>query len=143
MDKKEEQQKPVVVKQFIANWYEKNKNQLEFSIWDYVYRFEDQENTSFKEWFNDSKSEPFKTLVNMHQFGYEIEKEKKYIIKFKNIQSGTAYLKYDTVIEKWYFGIEQGSSSSRLYHTKEELNKGGFDWVFFCKGVEVTEVEEG
>lgn len=143
MDKKEEQQKPVVVKQFIANWYEKNKNQLEFNMWDYVYRFEDQEGTSFKEWFNDSKSEPFKTLVNMHQFGYEIEKEKKYIIKFKNIQSGTAYLKYDTVIEKWYFGIEQGSSSSRLYHTKEELNKGGFGWVFFCKGVEVTEVEEG
>lgn len=40
--------KPVVVKQFVANWYEKHKSSLEFSIWDYLYGFDEQEETSFK-----------------------------------------------------------------------------------------------
>lgn len=75
-------------------------------------------------------------------FGYEVEKEKKYLVKFKNIQSGTQYLKYDKVIEKWYFGIEQGTSSSILHNTKDELISGGFGWVFSCEGVEVEEVQD-
>lgn len=142
MDKKEEQQKPVVVKQFIANWYEKNKNHLEFNMWDYVYRFDMQENTSFKEWFNDSKTEPFKTLVNMHQFGYKVEKEKKYIIKLKNVQKGSESFKFDRVIEKWCFGFNQETSSTRLYHTKKDLVDAGFEWMFSCPGFEIKEVEE-
>lgn len=131
------------VKQFVANWYEQHKYDFEFNVWDYVYRFEGQEETSFKKWFNDSKENPFQTLVKMHLFGYEVEEEKKYIIKVKNVQSGTMYLKYDRVIEDWYFGIKQDSVTTLLYHTKEELEKGGFGWVFSCEGVEVTEVEEG
>ena len=142
MDNKEKTQNPVVVKEFIANWYEKNKYNLEFNMWDYVYMFDRQEDTSFKKWFNDPKTEPFKTLVNMKQFGYKV-KENKYLVKFKNVYSGTECLKYDSVIKGWYFGIEQGNSSSRFYHTKEELEEGGFGWVFNSPGIEVTEVEEG
>ena len=143
MNKKEEQQKPVVVKQFIANWYEKHKYNLEFNMWDYVYRFDYQEDTSLKEWFNDPKTEPFKTLINMHQFGYEIEKEKKYIIKLKEVSSSTNVLKHNLNDDTWYMGIEEEFYALTPCHTKEELTKGGFSWVFFCKGVEVIEVEEG
>ena len=73
--------------------------------------------------------------------GYEVEKERKYKVKFKNIQSGTRYLKYDGVIEKWYFGINQDSSAARLCHTKEELKKAGFQEVFNSPLFEVEEVE--
>jgi hypothetical protein len=73
--------------------------------------------------------------------GYEVEKEPKYTVKFKNIQSGTRYLKYDGVIEKWYFGINQDSNAARLCHTKKQLEEAGFGWVFDCPGVEVEEVE--
>lgn len=72
--------------------------------------------------------------------GYEIEQGKKYIVKFKNIMSGTTYLKYDVVIEKWYFGIKQDSISTRLYHTREETEKSGFGWVFDCPEIEIEEV---
>lgn len=143
MDKKEEQQKPVVVKQFIANWYEKNKNHLEFNIWDYVYRFEDQENTSFKEWFNDAKTEPFKTLVNMHQFCYEVEKEKRYFVKMKGIAERYCYLNYSFLSEGWFFDDEHNNSNMRAHHTRKEIEEAGFGWVFSCGGMEVTEVEEG
>ena len=73
--------------------------------------------------------------------GYTVEKEKKYKVKFKNIQSGTRYLKYDGVIEKWYFGINQDSSAARLCHTKKELEVGGFGEVFNSPLFEVEEVE--
>lgn len=142
MDKKEEQQKPVVVKEFIANWYEKNKYNLEFNMWDYVYMFDRQEDTSFKEWFNAPKTEPFKTLVNMHQFGYVVEK-KLYLVKIKGIKVGEAYLNYDSKDKKWYFDNRINGDTIKTFHTKEELKEGGFEWVFSCEGVEVTEVEEG
>lgn len=143
MNKKEEQQKPVVVKQFIANWYEKNKNNLEFSIWDYVYRFEAQEDTSFKKWFNDPFTEPFKTLVNMHQFGYRVEKDKKYLVKLKGVSSQSNILKHNLNDDTWYMGTEEEFYALTPCHTKEELKKAGFGWVFTSPGVEVTEVEEG
>lgn len=143
MNKKEEQQKPVVVKQFIANWYEENKHSLEFNIWVYVYMFDRQENTSFKEWFNDPKTEPFKTLVNMHQFGYEVEKEKKYIVKLNGVSSSTNVLKHNISDDTWYMGIEEEFYALTPCHTKKQLENAGFGWVFSCKGMEVTEVEEG
>lgn len=33
------------------------------------------------------------------------------------------------------------SSTARLYHTKEELRKAGFEWMFSCPGLEIEEVE--
>ena len=64
----------VTVPQFVADWYEKNKNNLDYNIWNYVYEWENQEEDEFRNWFNHS-SEAFQTLINMHQFGYEIEKK--------------------------------------------------------------------
>lgn len=132
----------VTVPQFVADWYEKHKNDFEFAVFNYLYMFDKQDESDFKRWFRDSRTEPFQILVSMLQFGYEVEKEKKYKVKFKNIQSGTRYLKYDGVIEKWYFGINQDSSAARLCHTKEELKKAGFQEVFNSPLFEVEEVEE-
>ena len=46
------------------------------------------------------------------------------------------------VIGKWYFGLNQESSTARLYHTKEDLVNAGFKWMFNCPGIEIKEVEE-
>lgn len=73
----DEPQKPVV-KQFVADWYEEHKDNLEFYIFDYVYRFDQQKNSDFKDWFDGFKNKPVQIFVNMHQFGYEVEKEKRY-----------------------------------------------------------------
>ena len=78
----DEPQKPVV-KQFVADWYEKNKNNLDYNIWNYVYEWEDQEEDEFKNWF-DHSNKAFQIIVNMHQFGYKIEEEKRYEVKLKN-----------------------------------------------------------
>lgn len=75
-------------------------------------------------------------------FGYEIEQEKKYLVKFKNITKDSSFLKYDGVVGKWYFGMNGDTIAIRLHHTKEELEQGNFGWVFSCEGVEVREVED-
>lgn len=74
--------------------------------------------------------------------GYEIEQEKRYAIRFKNIRKETNYLKYDRVVKNWYLGAEEFSEERKTYHTKKELESSGFDWVFNCPGIEVKEVKE-
>ena len=135
----------VVVPQFVADWYEENKDDFEFNVWDWIaFRNEPEklENKEFNYWINDGEGNPIQTLVNMHQFGYEVEKEKRYTIRFKNIRKETRYLKYDRVVENWYFGVEQCSKETKISHTRKELEEAGFGWVFDCEGIEVEEVEE-
>lgn len=74
--------------------------------------------------------------------GYEIEQEKRYAIRFKNIRKETNYLKYDRVVKNWYLGAEEFSKERKTYHTKKELESSVFDWVFNCPGIEVKEVKE-
>lgn len=131
----------VTVPQFVADWYEECKDNLEYNLWSYIYNWGTKEECDFKNWLDLGRNNPIQTLINMHQFGYEVEKEKRYIVKFKNVQSGSRYFKYDGVIGKWYFGINQDSNTTRLCHTKEELEEAGFGEVFNSPLFEVEEVE--
>ena len=126
----------VKVPQFVANWYEKHKYDFEFNMWDYVYRFDMQEDTSFKKWFNDPKTEPFKTLVNMHQFGYTVEEEKRYIVSLKNGQP----LVKSRLGSVLYFSQDLKAGNYKV--TRKELEEAGIGEVFTSPLFEVEEVTE-
>lgn len=136
-------EKPVVP-QYVADWYEEIKDNFGYDLVEAINSIpvpvDGEEYTDFEKWVLDNEN-ALTTLVNMHQFGYEVEEEKRYIIKFKNIQKGTEYLKFDRVIERWYFGLEEYSNERRIYHTPKELEDAGFGWVFNCEGIEIEEVE--
>lgn len=132
----------VVVPQFVAEWYEEHKDSLEVSIFDYVYRINEKEESVFKKWFVDSTTRPFQILVNMHQFGYTVEEEKRYIIKLKGVPDGAKFLKYAKVTQEWYFGMKGFYSDGKIRHTRKELEEANFGWVFDCEGIEIEEVEE-
>ena len=142
--KKLDEPEKVKVPQFVADWYEENKDEFELNLWVFLTDF-DEENIDMSErfgiWLGDEDNNPIQTLVNMHQFGYTVEKEKRYTIRFKNIRKETRYLKYDRVVENWYFGVEQCSKETKISHTRKELEGAGFGWVFDCEGIEVEEVE--
>lgn len=125
----------VKVKQFVADWYEENKDSFEFNVWDWI-AFRDEakklENREFNNWINDSRENPIQILVNMHQFGYEIEKEKQYLVKIKATKH---YLVKDGN-GKIFFSL-----AFKGYLTKKELEEAGFGWVFSCEGIEIKEVE--
>jgi hypothetical protein len=137
---RQELNKPVVP-QFVADWYEKHKYNFEFCIWDYVYRFDMQEDTSFKKWFNEPKTEPFKILVNMHQFGYTVEEEKRYLVKMKGIDTDFNFLNRHRNENYWIFSSKDKNTLYQTHHTRKELEKAGFGEVFNSTLFEVKEVE--
>lgn len=132
-----------VVKQFVADWYEEHKDDFEFNIWDWVaYSDESEklENKEFNSWINDSEGNPIQTLVNMHQFGYEVEKEPKYIVKLKGVYHGD--LGYAENFNGYsFYNKDRNPSGIKYEHTRKQLEDAGFGWVFDCEGIEVEEVE--
>ena len=137
--------KKVVVPQFVADWYEEYKDDFEFNIWDWVaYSDESEklENKEFNSWINDSEGNPIQTLVNMHQFGYEVEKEKRYLVKVKGMKRVNGCLAINKKLAIWFFGTSGNSNNYRTHHTRKQLEEDGFGWVFDCPGIEIEEVTE-
>ncbi len=129
----------VKVPQFVADWYEENKDYFEFNVWDWI-AFRDEakklENREFNNWINDSRENPIQTLVNMHQFGYEAEEEKRYEVILCNGQSlKTVYRQGGDHLD---FEMVYGDLES---FTRKRLEEAGFGWVFDCPGIEIEEVE--
>ena len=132
-------QKPVV-KQFVADWYEEYKDNLEYNIWSYIYNWERKEKSEFKNWLNVGRNNPIQTLVNMHQFGYTVEKEKRYLVKMKNLRALFCYLAY--IPDEGYWTLmASGGESIVIKHTRKELEDAGFGEVFNCPLFEIEEVE--
>lgn len=132
----------VVIPKFVAEWYEEHKDNLEVSIFDYVYRINEKEESIFKKWFVDSTTRPFQILVNMHQFGYKVEKEKRYLVKVKGICGKHETLNRERHSNKWLFSDREENSLYDTHFTHKELEGAGFGWVFDCEGIEVEEVTE-
>ena len=136
-------EKPVVP-QYVADWYEEHKNKLDYDLWEYLVDWNYQKPSEFKDWMaRDGKAEPVITLVNMHQFGYEVEEEKQYTVKIKAVLGqylGKYYLNNEELTPQFsrtQFTVDK----ERPTFTRKELEDADFGWVFDCPGVEVKEVE--
>ena len=127
--------KPVKVPPFVAVWYEINKENFDENI-AYLCLNNWGEFINDKTLFNwMSNTDNFiQILVNMHQFGYEVEKEKRYLVKIK---ASNQYIMSNPDENAIFF------YSCRAYSklTRKELEEAGFGWVFDCEGIEVEEVE--
>ena len=128
----------VKVKQFVADWYEENKDDFEGNLYRCTHNipstFDGAKLNEFERWFLNASTKPFQALVNMHQFGYEVDEEKRYLVKIK--ASGQYIMNNPDENAVFFY-------SSRAYSklTRKELEEAGFGWVFDCPGVEVKEVE--
>ena len=135
----------VQVPQFVADWYEENKDDFETSLFQCVYELfkkrNDEELNEFEKWVIDENTKPFQTLVNMHQFGYEVEEEKKFFVKIKCLSEEYKYLNYFKSCREWLFSEKEETKEYRTAHTRKELEEAGFGWVFDCPGIEIEEVE--
>lgn len=138
----------VVVPQFVAEWYEEHKNKFYLNLhklaWELIENLDEDcfvpekaLDSDFKRWYHKNET-AIQTLINMHQFGYTTEKEKRYSVKIKGVAMAYFYLKKD-IRGNWWLGGD--STVFGKYHTRKELEDAGFGWVFDCEGVEVQEVE--
>ncbi|HHQ0786623.1 TPA: DUF1642 domain-containing protein [Listeria monocytogenes] len=78
---KAEEPERIVVPQCVADWYEKYKCALEYSIWKYIYEWADQDYESdFYSFMNHACNNPIETLIKM-KYGYEVEKGPLYYVR--------------------------------------------------------------
>lgn len=125
---------PVKVPPSVAVWYEINKDNLDKNI-AYLCLNNWGEFINDKTLFNwMSNTDNFiQILVNMHQFGYEVEEEKRYFVKVKATKH---YISKDGIGEIFF------SLAYKESFTKKQLEEAGFGWVFDCPGIEIEEVTE-
>ena len=135
--------KPKDVPQFVVDWYETYKDNLEYSIWEWMrYEPNREKNKEFFLWLNDASNNPVETLVKMKLFDYKVKKVKRYIVKIKRVNSDKCYLNCVGNENSWIISDKEEYKYVRVKHTKEELCQAGFGWVFNCPGIEIEEVEE-
>ena len=133
----EEPQK-LVVPQFVADWYEEHKDNLEYNIWDWMkYNLEPKkrENVIFSRWLGKTVNNPVETLIKMKLYGYEVKKEKRYTVKMRSTKQP---LFYNSLEKRLFFSL--GKLATQFTH--KQLEEAGFGWVFNCEGIEIEEVQD-
>ncbi|EHC6211616.1 hypothetical protein DYZ59_02369 [Listeria monocytogenes] len=69
------------VPQFVADWYGQHRHKLEYSIWRYIYDWDDQDcESDFYDFMKNDNLKPVETLIKMKD-GYEVEKEPLYYVR--------------------------------------------------------------
>ena len=141
-------EKPVVP-QFVADWYEESKDYFEWNLYNLCVDFHKRElPDDLHEWFSDISNKPIETLVMMHKFGYEVEKEKLYTVEIPNPNSSgysKIYLaknkdgKVELFTWSGYTSIEFADNwkqEENAQLTESEIKKD-FDWAWqFAEEVE-------
>jgi hypothetical protein len=73
--------------------------------------------------------------------GYEVEEEKRYLVKVKGVSGYGRYLNKALSSNEYFFASNNEIKSYRTKFTRKELEEAGFGWVFDCPGIKIEEVE--
>lgn len=132
---KQELNKPVKIPQFVADWIEVCKEHLTTSLYTAMNpNFMKENNQSFDLILWIKKSSNQETFALAWILGYEVDEEKRYLVKIK---ASNQYIVNNPDENAIFF------YSCRAYSklTRKELEEAGFGWVFDCPGIEIEEVE--
>lgn len=131
----------VTIPQSVADWIRKCKTfksfavSLSFALQPSVWEANGLSDESI-EWLANAENQEI--FARAWLDGYEVEKEKRYRVKF--IQTGQ-HLAKNIFPKSEYFVIKTSAISSTDNFTRKELEEANFGWLFDCPGVEVKEVE--
>lgn len=132
----DEPQKPVVP-QFVADYIEFKKEQ-NFHVYGAMRVIKGHYDKRVPDWFYEGNID---TFVRAWLDGYEVEKEKRYLVKVKNVQTRQGTLNRSKNSGVFIFSNPEENSLYDTKFTRKELEVAGFGWVFDCEGIEVEEVE--
>ena len=127
----------IQVPQFVAD-YIKYAKENDWDLIDAMKGVSYEDYDDLVKWFyKDDNQETFAlSFIN----GYHIEKEKRYLVKAKGVYLNSCLI-FEKTNKKWFFSSIYEIDHQRGYHTRKELEKAGFGWVFDCPGIEIEEVE--
>ena len=124
-----EESQPVKVPQCVADVIEGAREQSP-ELEDALHYTWGNGTKEFTEWYNKKSNRDL--FARAWLDGYEVEKEKRYLVKIKATKH---YISKDG-IGKIFFSLAYKES-----FTKKELEEADFGWVFDCPGIEIEEVE--
>ncbi len=129
----DEPEKPVVP-QFVADWYEDNKDEFEYNLYRLCIDFYGRKlHEDLHEWFDNDKNKPIEVLVLMNKFGYEVEKEKLYTVELPNPNrtdvSLVLGLYNDGKVAIFAVCTDSWKYEKRYKLTEAEIKKD-FDWAW-------------
>ena len=128
----------ITIPQVVADWIEWTKKEG-LDLQDAMNLISGKENEKLlRLFYNESNQE---TFARAWLDGFEIEKEKRYLVKIVGMDNINGYLSYNKKLKKWFFGIASESRPYRSKHTRKELEDAGFGEVFNCPLFEIEEVE--
>lgn len=125
-----DEQKPVKVPQFVADYIE-FKKENNFHVYGAMRVIEDHHDKRVPEWFYEKNIE---TFARAWLDGYEVEKEKRYTVVMKATKQP---LYYNAGDKKLFFSL--GGLATKF--TRKQLEDAGFGWVLDCPGIEIEEVK--
>ena len=129
--------KKVTVPQFVADWIEHTKKE-NYHIFGAIQATESDDMLDDWMWCDDN----MEIFARAWLDGYEVEKEKRYLVKMKGLRECFSYLNYDSIDAEWYFADAENGPAVGTHCTRKELESAGFGWVFDCPGIEIEEVTE-
>ena len=130
------EQEKVTIPQVIAEYIEQKKDD-DYHLLGAMTEIRSHKNKEIDEWFEEDDN--MELFARAWLDGYEVEKEKRYRVKIKG-KIEENLLVYGLGINRYFFARTY-DSTKRNEHTREQLEKAGFGWVFDCEGIEVEEVE--
>ena len=126
--------KKVKVPQCVADWIERSKQEkrnLRNAL--------NNGGEKMRLWFLDQEN--YDLFARAWLDGYEVEKEKRYYVRFKWIESAYSYLTFIKRFDAWTLADIKLDKKFRSEHTRKQLEEADFGWVFDCPGIEIEEVE--
>ena len=129
----------VKVPQLVADWIKKYDLREETlgkqSVFDVFDNLENDSKNGYykdvKRWIDDNRDLFARAWLD----GYEVEKEKRYVVTLKNrqplVKSQSGSILY----------FSQDITAGKYKATKKELEDANFGWVFDCPGIKIEEVE--
>lgn len=143
----------VVVKKFVAEWFEEHKNNLNDSLWDLTIQTnensqnKDKKLTAFEKWFINFEYS-YEYLIRMKN-GYEVEKEQLYQVKIPTVNwdeyssqlvTEFAYLIWDITSDEYKLSASNKDYKSwRASLTESEIK--AIDERYWAFAVQVEEVK--
>jgi hypothetical protein len=131
----------VQIPQSVADWIEYCKVR-KITLAHALYHSEEAKNKSVYRWlFEDEDSDNQETFARAWLDGYEVEKEKLYLVKIKGVNEECECLFFGELSNTWKFRSLGSFGELRKHHTRKELEEAGFGEIFNSPLFEVVEVE--
>lgn len=126
-----------VVPQFVADYIEFKKEQ-NFHVYGATRVIEGHYDKRVPDWFYEGNIE---TFVRAWLDGYEVEGEKRYLVKVKNVLTRQGALNRNKKSGRFIFSNPEENSLYDTKFTRKELEEAGFGEVFDSPLFEVEEVD--